>query len=44
MKNNRLVFVLFAATVLFSMIREWSAPTACARIVIDETHLFRRGQ
>jgi hypothetical protein len=44
MKNNRLVFALFAAAVLFSMMREWSAPLACARIVIDQAHLVRRGQ
>jgi hypothetical protein len=44
MKNNRLAFALFATAVLFSMIREWSTPFACARIVIDQTHLFRRGQ
>jgi hypothetical protein len=42
--NRSLVFALFAAAILFSMIREWSAPAACARIVIDLTHLFRRGQ
>jgi hypothetical protein len=44
MKNNRLVFALFAAAVLLSMIREWSAPPACARILVDQTRLFRRGQ
>jgi hypothetical protein len=33
MKRNRLVFVLFAAAILFSMVREWSATIACARTI-----------
>jgi hypothetical protein len=30
MRNQRLIFALFAAAILFSMVREWSAPVACA--------------
>jgi hypothetical protein len=28
---NRLAFVLFSLAILFSMVREWGAPIACAR-------------
>jgi hypothetical protein len=31
MRVNRLVFVLFSLAILFSMVREWGAPIACAR-------------
>src|SRR5438309_1306651 len=31
MRSRTLVFVGFAATMLFSIIREWSAPTGCLR-------------
>jgi len=34
MKSNRLALALFAATMLFSMVREFSAPIACARSVL----------
>jgi hypothetical protein len=30
MHNRRLTFVLFAGAILFSMVREWSAPVSCA--------------
>jgi hypothetical protein len=29
--NRRLFFVLFAAGILFAMVREWKAPVACLR-------------
>jgi hypothetical protein len=29
--SNRLVFAIFAAALLFSTIREWTAPVACLR-------------
>jgi hypothetical protein len=29
--TNRIVFIVFAAAMLFSMVREWSAPVACLR-------------
>jgi hypothetical protein len=44
MRARSLAFAFFATAILFSMLREWSAPSACVRIVIDRTHLFRRGQ
>jgi len=31
MRSNRKFLALFAAAILFSMVREWSAPVACAR-------------
>jgi len=31
MSNRKLVFAVFAAAILFSTIREWSAPAACLR-------------
>jgi hypothetical protein len=34
MRRNRLAFALFAAAILFSMVREWSAPIACTRTVL----------
>jgi len=33
MRRNRLTFALFAVATLFSMVREWSAPIACARAI-----------
>jgi hypothetical protein len=44
MRARSLTFAFFAAAILFSMIREWSAPSACARIAIDRAHLSRPGQ
>ena len=38
MRKDRLVFAFFAAAILFSMVREWSAPVSCARAL-----LIRRG-
>jgi len=32
MRNKRLVFALFSAAILFSMVREWNAPVSCARV------------
>jgi hypothetical protein len=29
LRNRRLVLTFFAAAILFSMVREWSAPVAC---------------
>lgn len=31
MPNKRMIFVLFSAAILFSMVREWNAPVSCAR-------------
>jgi hypothetical protein len=44
MRDRRLAFAFFAAAILFSIVREWSAPMACTRIAIDRTPLFTRGQ
>lgn len=33
-RQPRLIFAIFAAVILFSMVREWSAPVACARAVL----------
>jgi len=33
MRNQRLIFAFFAAAILFSITREWSAPVACARTI-----------
>jgi hypothetical protein len=33
MRQNRLVMAVFAAAILFSMVREWNAPVTCARVV-----------
>jgi hypothetical protein len=32
--KRQLVFAVFAAAILFSMVREWSAPVACARTTL----------
>jgi hypothetical protein len=29
--KNHLIFALFAAAILFSVVREWSVPLACLR-------------
>jgi hypothetical protein len=34
MKTNRLMLALFSAAILFSMVREWSAPVSCARGIL----------
>lgn len=34
MRSNLLVFAVFAAAMLFSMVREWSAPVGCIRPVL----------
>jgi hypothetical protein len=33
-RTRRLTFVFFALGMLFSMVREWSAPVACARSIL----------
>ncbi|HYM78700.1 MAG TPA: hypothetical protein VE377_22205 [Candidatus Dormibacteraeota bacterium] len=37
MARPRLAFVVFAVAILFSMVREWSAPVACARRLLPST-------
>ena len=38
MATRRLTFILFATAMLFSIVREWSAPAACARSIILTTN------
>jgi hypothetical protein len=44
MKKNRIVFAMFAVAILFSMIREWNAPSACARFSMNQTNVFTVGR
>jgi hypothetical protein len=37
MRVNRLAFVLFSLAILFSMVREWGAPIACARTIVIQS-------
>ena len=37
MRDRTLAFAFFAAAILFSMVREWGAPSTCPRIVVDRT-------
>lgn len=32
--SRRLQFAIFAAAILFAMMREWNAPVACARSIL----------
>jgi type III secretory pathway component EscV len=32
--RRRLQFAVFAAAILFTMLREWNAPVACARSIL----------
>jgi hypothetical protein len=38
MRKQRPIFAFFAAAILFSMIREWNALSACARIAVGRTN------
>ena len=35
MRSRTLVFAFFAAAMLFSVMREWSAPSACPRLTMS---------
>jgi len=37
MQSRRLAFAVFAAAILFSMIRQWSVPASCARAILIPT-------
>jgi hypothetical protein len=41
MRSRTVVFAFFAAAMLFSVVREWSAPIACPRLEMS-AHLQRR--
>jgi hypothetical protein len=34
MPKQRFIFAVFAAALLFSMVREWCAPVACVRAIL----------
>jgi len=38
MLNRFIVFAIFAAAMLFSTIREWSAPAACPRLPLARSN------
>jgi hypothetical protein len=40
MQNRVIVFAIFAAAILFSTIREWSAPEVCQRLPVARTSGF----
>jgi hypothetical protein len=42
MRVNRLAFVLFSLAILFSMVREWGAPIACARTIAMREDKLKR--
>jgi len=42
MRSRALVFAFFAAAMLFSMVREWSAPAGCPRIPVTSSHQRHR--
>jgi hypothetical protein len=44
MRHRKLVFVFFAAAMLFSMIREWSAPVGCPRFALTTSGRIHHGQ
>jgi len=35
MRSRTLVFTFFAAAMLFSVVREWNAPSACPRLPVS---------
>jgi hypothetical protein len=36
--SRRLALAFFTAAILFSMIREWSAPASCPRAALPASH------
>jgi hypothetical protein len=44
MQSRRLAFSLFAAAILFSIVREWSAPAYCARTILIPTVATETGR
>jgi hypothetical protein len=42
--RNRLVFAFFAAAILLSMVREWSAPAVCARSILIPANTASSGR
>jgi hypothetical protein len=42
MRSRVWAFVFFAAAMLFSVVREWSAPIGCPRLEMTAKHLHHR--
>ncbi len=42
MLNPRLAFLLFAAAILFSMVREWGDSRSCPRFQANRANVFLR--
>ncbi|MGB6383602.1 MAG: hypothetical protein WBE45_04575 [Terriglobales bacterium] len=42
MRSRTLVFAVFAAAMLFSLIHEWSAPVGCPRLELTRSGLRHR--
>jgi hypothetical protein len=42
MRLRVLVFAFFAAAMLFSVVREWSAPASCPRLELTRKNLPHR--
>jgi hypothetical protein len=42
MRFRALVFAFFAAALLFSVVREYSAPASCLRLELTGNHAGRR--
>jgi len=40
--NRRFQFAIFAAAILFAMVREWNAPVACARSILPPAHTAKQ--
>jgi len=41
MNFNRLMFVLFALAILFSIVHEYELPSACPRPTLSETRVIQ---
>ena len=43
MKNRRLIFAVFSAAILFSMVREWKTAVACTRTTLVPSAVASQG-
>ena len=39
--DTKLILALFSAAILFAMVREWNAPSACLRLPIEDRTFSR---
>jgi hypothetical protein len=44
MRKQHLTFAFFAVAILFSMVREWSAPVACVRTIMGRVNVISLGR